>query len=143
MSEKNKEVVRRIIDECFNNGNFKNLSQYFAKNYTFSEPTVPEGKGAEGFQKLVSQYRIAFPDLNLTIERQFEDGDTVITLWRSTGTHRGELFGALPTGKYCTSHGVMISRMDNGKIIEGRQEWDVLGLMRQIGAIPMTIKTAA
>jgi predicted ester cyclase len=58
-----------------------------------------EKRGRAGFQEIVTAYRNAFPDINLTIEEQIAEGDKVVTRTRGTGTHRGELFGTAATGK--------------------------------------------
>jgi steroid delta-isomerase-like uncharacterized protein len=143
MSETNKAVVRRIFEECINKGNLQTANELVATNYSYHEPTVGNVKGRDGFQQLVTQYRTAFPDLKMTINRQFADGDFVITHWTANGTQRGELFGVKPTNKRCTCDGIMITRLTNGKIVEDIEQWDVFGLLRQIGAVPASVKVAA
>jgi predicted ester cyclase len=52
------------------------------------------------------------------------------------GTHEGEFQGIAPTGKTVTIRGMGIARIENGKIAESWWEFDALGLMQQLGAIP-------
>jgi predicted ester cyclase len=54
--------------------------------------------------------------------------------WR--GTHQGEFQGLSPTGRNVTVRGVGIFRIAGGKIVEEWWQEDLLGLLRQLEAIP-------
>jgi predicted ester cyclase len=44
--------------------------------------------------------------------------------------------GIPATGKYASVTGITIERVVDGKIIEARNEWDRLGALQQLGALP-------
>jgi steroid delta-isomerase-like uncharacterized protein len=92
--------------------------------------------GYEAYREEISAYRAAFPDLRYTVEDQLAEGDLVASRWTVRGTHRGELMGIAPTGKEIGLTGITIQRFANGKIAEEWWNWDTLGLMQQLGAIP-------
>ena len=96
------------------------------------EPLV----GIDATKASIAAYRDAFPDLKLTVEEQIAEGDLVVTRWTARGTHQGELMGMAPTGKQATVTGITIDRLENGRIAESRTNWDALGLMQQLGAVP-------
>jgi steroid delta-isomerase-like uncharacterized protein len=135
MSERNKELVRRCIEQALNTGNLNVADEVLANDYVYREPTVGEKRGREGFKQLITMYRTAFPDVRLTVEQQIAEGDLVVTRWTARGTHRGELFGAAPTNKQVTVQGITISRISNGKIVEDVESYDALGMLRQIGTV--------
>ena len=81
-------------------------------------------------------YRTAFPDAQYTIEDQIAEGDTVMTRWSGRGTHQGPLMGIPPTGKQSTVTGMSIGRSEGGKIVEVWTEFDLLGVLQQLGVIP-------
>ncbi len=81
-------------------------------------------------------YRSAFPDTQITIEDQLAEGDMVATRWTARGTHQGELMGVPPSGNRVEVAGITISRIEGGKIEEDWDNYDALGMMQQIGAIP-------
>jgi predicted ester cyclase len=60
----------------------------------------------------------------------------VVTRWTGSGTHQGELMGVAPTGNQVTITGIRINRISGGKIEESWTNYDALGMMQQIGAIP-------
>ena len=78
----------------------------------------------------------AFPDFKVTLDQVIEQGDKVVTRWTTTMTHKGEFLGFAPTGKKATVTGTTILRILNGKIVEGWDNWDQLGLLVQIGVVP-------
>lgn len=58
------------------------------------------------------------------------------TRWTGTGTHEGELMGVAPTGNRVTVAGMDISRIFGGKIEESGSNYDLMGMMQQLGVIP-------
>jgi steroid delta-isomerase-like uncharacterized protein len=142
MSEQNKNAVRRLFDELWNKGNLPVADELIGTNYNHHDPSTPDlGRGPESEKKRVTLYRNAFPDLRLTVEDLFAEGETVVARWSCRGAHKGELNGIAPTGKQFLISGVTIARLAGGKIVEGYVNWDALGLMQQIGAVPATTKT--
>ncbi len=144
MSEQNKTVVRRLFDELWNKGNLLVADELIAPIYVHHDDSTPDlGKGPESEKKRVNLYRTAFHDFRLSIEDLLADGETVVARWSCRGVHKGELNGIAPTGKQFAITGVTICRLANGKIVEGFVNWDALGLMRQLGAVPERVKSMA
>ena len=136
MSEENKAISRRFTD-AFNAGDYDTITSLLTDDYTSHDPASPgEVSGPEAARAEIEGYRAAFPDLTLTIEQQIAEGDYVVSRWTGRGTHRGELFGIPATGTQGTATGITIDRIENGKIAETWQNWDTLGLLQQLGAIP-------
>jgi steroid delta-isomerase-like uncharacterized protein len=141
MSEQNKAVARRVIEELFQGGKLELADELFDQSFVGHDVGMPEPiRGPEGLKQQAKGYRDAFPDLKLTIEDQISEGDRVMTRWTARGTHQGDLFGIAPTGKQATISGVTIDRLQGGKIVETWDTWDTLGLMQQIGAVPEMAK---
>ena len=137
MSEENKAVARRAFEEHFNTGNFDLAQEIFAADYVNHDPSLPRsGSGPEAANQAVRLYREAFPDAQITVEDQVAEGDKVATRWSARGTHQGELLGVGPTGNQVQITGISISRIEDGKIAEDWINYDALGMMQQIGAIP-------
>jgi len=139
MSEENKALVRREIEELFNyTGNLDVAEEVYASGYVGHDPTIPEGiHGVEGARQFAAGMRSAFPDLSCTIEEQIAEGDKVVSRWRATGTHQGETeeMGP-PTGNRMEITGISIERISEGKVVEGWDNYDAMGMMRQLGFIP-------
>jgi steroid delta-isomerase-like uncharacterized protein len=137
MSEENKALARRIVDEVLSQGNLDVAEEIYAPNYVAHDPANPvEISGPEGIKQFVSMYRSAFPDLHETIEDQIAEGDKVVTRWTGRGTHQGELLGIPPTGNRVTAEGISIDRISGGRVEESWFQYDALGMMQQLGVVP-------
>ena len=100
MSEANKRVVRRLIEELWNQGNPAVAEELFTPNYNHHDASTPDfGRGPESEVKRMNLYRGAFPDLRITIENIISESDTVMARWSCHGTHKGELSGIPPTAR--------------------------------------------
>ena len=138
MSEENKVLTRRswlIVAE----GNLDTLedalAEVYAEDIVVHEPDE-DVRGVEGLKQFVSMIRSAIPDLHITLEDDIAEGDKVVSRWRAQGTHQGELMGIAPTSNQVTITGITIHRIEEGKIVEEWENWDALGPMQQIGAVP-------
>ena len=93
--------------------------------------------GAEAFKAFHSAYLDAFPDVSLTVDHVIVEGDTAAARWSGSGTHTGKGLGFAATGKRVTFTGMTFARIQNGKIIEGWNCFDQLGMMLQLGVVAM------
>ena len=138
-AEENKALMRRLFDEVWNEGNLDLADELVAPDYVDHDPTMPEEvRGPEGFKQFVSSYRTAFSDGRVVVEDQVAEGDMVATRWRAMGTHDGDFFGiAAPTGRRVEFTGIEISRISGGKLAETWDSYDALGMMTQLGLVPV------
>jgi predicted ester cyclase len=131
----NKEIVRRAREEPWTNLDV--LDELIDENYEGHDPASPEPlRGVQGVKDFLNQFRSAFEGAQIKVERQIAEGDYVATTWEGRGRHTGELLGIAPTGKEVVVTGQTCSRVENGKIVSEQTEWDMLGMLQQIGAIP-------
>lgn len=138
MEERNEEIIRRFVREIVNAGNYDVADDLFAEDYVRHDPTVPEEKrGPEGFKETVEAFRSAFPDVEMTLHEVFADGEYVAFRATEIGTHEGEFMGIEPTGRRVEMEGTVIHRLEDGKVAETWAQFDVLGLLRQLGAIEL------
>jgi steroid delta-isomerase-like uncharacterized protein len=143
MSEENIAASRRVLDEAFSKGNLDVIDEVCAEGYVNHDPIMGD-QSADAVKETISSYRAAFPDLSFTVDDIFAAGDKVVTRWTGSGTFENEFMGQAPTGeKGDPISGVGIDRYEDGKIVESWGQWDTLGFMRNIGAIPDTASAAA
>ena len=136
-AEENKALTRRVMEEMFNKGNLDVADELLAPDFVVHDPAMPEDvRGPEGFKEYVGAFRSAFSDLHIRIDDQIAEGDKVVTRWTGTGTHDGDFMGIAPTGNRGEITGMEIRRISGGKLVEGWEGYDALGLMQQMGAIP-------
>lgn len=136
--QENKTLVRSYWEEVENKKNFALMDKLFARDYTHHDPGLPPEmqNGLENYKKVTAMFYVAMPDLKGTQEDVIAEGDRVVSRMIFRGTHRGDLMGIPPTGKKVTIDVLAIHRISEGKIAEAWVNFDALGLMRQLGAIP-------
>ena len=136
LTEENKFVVRRRIEEIYNKKEIAIVDEIIATDFVLHDPNSPAIRGSEGFKQFVTSNLSTFPDIHFTIEDQIAEGDKVATRWTVRGTHKGDLVGIDPTGRQVKMVGISIDRVADGKIIESWESWDALGMMQQLGIVP-------
>jgi steroid delta-isomerase-like uncharacterized protein len=136
MSTQNKLILRRFFEEVFNQGNLAVVDELVAEGFVSHNPAPGETQGREGVKQFVAGLRMAFRDLNFTIDDQVAEGDKVVTRWRATGTHQGDFAGVPPTSKAVMVTAINVHRVSDGKIQESWLNWDALGLLQQLGVVP-------
>ncbi len=135
VSAENKDIVRRVGEEPWK-GNLDVIDELLDSGYVGHDPAMPDIVGREGAKQFYKDFLSAYPDGSVTIEQQLAEGDLVTSRWTGRGTHRGELMGVPATGKQVTVTGITISRVKGGKVVEEWTNWDTLGMLQQIGAVP-------
>jgi steroid delta-isomerase-like uncharacterized protein len=133
-AEENKALVRRFVEEFWNEGNTTAADELMAADAEIHMPTgeVVDPDGLKGF---AGTWRGSFPDWHSSFEELIAEGDRVAERWTGRGTHRGELQGIPPTGKRVEVPGSVFYRIVGGKIVEFRGQLDMMSLMQQLGVI--------
>jgi steroid delta-isomerase-like uncharacterized protein len=134
-AEENKVLVRRFVEEFWNEGNMSAADELMAVDAEIHMPTG-EMVDLDGLKRFASTFRESFPDWHSTLEELIGEGDRVAERWTGRGTHRGELQSIPPTGKRVEAPGSVFYRIVGGKIVEFRGQLDMMSLMQQLGAIP-------
>jgi steroid delta-isomerase-like uncharacterized protein len=133
-SKRNQDVLREVIEEGFNKGNYDALDSLYAADY--QEHQFGMANTLEGLKRDIQYLRDAFPDLHLTIEDMVADGDKVWIRMTAHGTNRGPLLGP-PTGRAMTITVFDTCRFEDGKIVEHWGVPDRFAQMAQLGLLPL------
>ena len=139
MSADNKAIARRVREEIWDGKALSVADQVIDANCVnhVSDPITPDfGSGPESYKKLVTLYRSAFPDAHITIDDMLAEGDKVMVCWTARATHKGQLLNLAPSNKRITVTGIDVYRISGAKIQESWINWDALGFLQQLGAVP-------
>jgi steroid delta-isomerase-like uncharacterized protein len=137
MSDENVALMYRWFDEVWNKGRAEAIDEMFAADgiaHGLGEAGV-EVRGPAEFKPFFAKLRGAFPEFEVTIEDTIAEADQVAARWTARLTHQGDHLGIPATGKKAIVSGMSIIRVRDGQIIEGWNNWDIMGLMQQIGAL--------
>lgn len=134
--QNNSDIVRRFITRVLNDGHIDSAGEFFWDDMVEQVPFPGQGPGLNGLKDVLRGMRAAFPDMHWAIEEQIAEGDKVVTRFEWTGTHRGAFLGVPATGRPVRVWGMVIDRLEAGKIKDTRLIMDAMGLMMQLGAFP-------
>ena len=137
MSEENKALVRRFVEECQSRRDLARLSEFLSSEFVNHTAQPPFAPTFEGAKKLHESLFTAFPDMTFVIRDMIAEVDKVVTYKTLQGTHLGEFMGIAPTGKRIESDVIDIMRVAGGKCVEHWHVMDDLGLLMQLGAVSL------
>lgn len=143
--EQNTALARRIFEVGLNEGDADAIAALTAPGFIDHDIHVETGipGGPEDMRAALVAIRRGFPDIHVTIEDAFAEGDRVVVrnTWR--GTHLGEFNGIAATGRPVEITGIVIWRIAGGLIAERWAVIDTLALLQQLGVVPAAVPTTA
>lgn len=136
-TEQNKAIVQQLF-EAANQG----VEAWAAAHAEFSPDLVAHFSGQpplnyEAHEQFGRMLFAAFPDIWYTVEELLAEGDKVVVRWTARGTHKGEFQGIPATSKSAAVQGISINRFAGSKIVEQWSQFDQLGMLQQLGIIPV------
>lgn len=120
-TDDNKQIIRRLYDEGWGQGNLDVIGGIFAEQHTLHWNDLhpsDQQRSAEEVKRIVRAYRQAFPDLRVVVNHLVAEGDMVAVLVTFTGTHDAEYEGFPPTHKVSSFTDMQLIRLEGGKIVE-------------------------
>jgi len=129
MAQDNATVVRRFVDEVITNGNIESAEKYVWEDVVEQVPLPGQGPGLDGLKDILRAMRTGFPDIVFSIQEQVTENDKVVSRFEWTGTHKGVFLGIPATGRPVRVWGIVIDRLEDGRIKETRILMDTLGVL--------------
>ena len=135
-AQDNAKIVREFADEVITRGNIEAAAQYAWEDVVEQVPLPGQGPGLDGLKDIIRAMRSGFPDIVFSIHEQVAQDDKVASRFEWIGTHNGEFLGIPATGRHVRVWGMLIDRLQDGRIKDTRIIMDTLGLMSQLGVFP-------
>lgn len=132
--EENEAVVREFVRRVWQEKDVEAMDRLFTADSVLHDPSG-DRRGVDSFKQYNRRYHDAFPDLEYEVLDVVADEERVAFRARMRGTLEGEFRGSEPTGKSFEAEGIVIARIEDGKIAERWASYDALGMMRQLGLL--------
>jgi predicted ester cyclase len=137
-SDEAKEIIRRWNEEGWSGGRYELAHEIISPNMqVHGAGGQAVGMGPDGLIDLIKTWRTAFPDGRMEIDDLIVEGDTVAIRNTWYGTQTEEFYGIPPSGNKVAVTSVGIDRVQDGLVTEGWGELDMVGMMQQLGALPV------
>jgi predicted ester cyclase len=136
--EEAKAIIRRWNEEGWSGGKYDLAYEIIAPVMTVhGAGGQPVSSGPAGLIDLIKTWRTAFPDGNMGIDDIIVEGEFVAIRNTWHGTQKAPFYGIPPSNKWVDVTSIGIDRVLNGKVTEGWGELDMIGMMQQLGALPL------
>ncbi len=142
MAAQSNAELAKLIYERFNQNDFEGALEYVADSWTgVAHHAGMQFAGKAGFLQFMQGFKSAFPDCVVSISHQIVAGDEIVNQITWVGTHTGPLptpTGSIPaSGRTVHSVACEIWRTQGGKLVSLANYQDAVGILAQIGALPM------
>ncbi len=120
-THENKQIVRRLFDEIWNQGQLAVADEIFAR--------------PDSVKAYIGHFRQAFPDIQHTPTDMIAEGDKVVVTWTAKGTQTGQWHNIAPANKPIEYQGTTVVRLKGGKIVDHNTVWDMLIVLEQLDLV--------
>lgn len=135
-AQQNKEVVKKIYEQCLNKRNLDLLKEFISEDYN----GLLGKKGAAGYQEPVLGLIKAFPDIQWHVTALIAEGDKVAVSWKWQGTETESYYKNIPaTNKMVSNDGMAVLTLANGKVISNQVLTDRLGFLQVKNILPADV----
>lgn len=144
MSEQNKQLVRDITEQIWNQHRLEAIPKFYAEDYVVDyRPYSPIRHGHDAIRGMVERSVATFPDYHEELHELVADGDLVVARLTISGTQKGQWGAIAPTGKHVEFEEIVMLKIRDGKVVWQRGIVDNLSALRQLGVIPTPRQSGA
>ena len=137
MSEQNMQIVQRLLQEVWTQGNLSILPELMAEEtVAYPMPQMGALNGREEYRNFIAVYKGIFLDMSFEIQDQFGAADKVATRWISRVTDAsGDATQDAASGEQLTIDGITLTHHDDtGRIVAEWATWDTQSLLQSATA---------
>ncbi|WP_174615084.1 ester cyclase [Virgibacillus ihumii] len=134
-TEEKKQIVETWFMEAFTKGDLSVIDRIASKDMiTYSQGHDEGFKGRENFKNWLAWYCESFVDRNWIVHDIIEEGDKVVTRYTGHSIYKGGLLDIPSTDQNVKETGIIIFRVNDGKVVEQWCEMSDLQVVQQLGA---------
>lgn len=131
----NKSILLKF-HEVFDRGDLNEAMRFISPDARIYQPGTPGPLNREQFRQVGEAFLGGFSDNHEVFAHLVGEGEWVSSWGTWTATHTGTFNGIPATGRNVNVQVCLLDRIVNGQIVEHHANFDVMGLMQQLGVIP-------
>lgn len=130
------ELATRWMETIWNQKRVDAVDALVHDDVVIHDPATGSASvGVAEYKAVVRALQEAVPDVRITVTETVTQGDRVAFRATVTGTHTGPGLGFEPSGRAFRITGMALGHYRDGKLVEGWNHFDLLGLFEQLGAL--------
>jgi steroid delta-isomerase-like uncharacterized protein len=131
-----RDLIARENEALADAGSFDYVDELYAEDVIVNMTRTGDDQpvvSREDIKALYQEWKTAFPDLDVEVEHEAVEGDTVMQYVTMRGTHEGPFRGIAPTGNEIAVPGFHMRRVRDGNIVETASVAGMATLLGQLG----------
>ena len=140
LTQSERNLGHRWFELVWNQGRRDAIAQLLAPDALLHDGSG-DSCGPEAFYPLYDRLSATFSKIHVDVHDALAEGGKVCVRWTFTGTHTGDGLGVAPTGVTVNVTGICILRVAGDRIVEGWQNWDMMGMREQITGVARSLAT--
>jgi steroid delta-isomerase-like uncharacterized protein len=131
-----RDLIARENKSLAKAGSFDYVDELYAEDVIVNMTRTGDDQpvvSREDIKALYRKWKTAFPDLDVEVEHEVVEGDTVMQYVTMRGAHEGPFRGIDPTGNEIAVPGFHMRRVRDGKIVETASVAGMATLLGQLG----------
>ncbi|MFE4589769.1 ester cyclase [Streptomyces laurentii] len=132
-----RAAVQQLMEHflaAYNEGDPRHLDHCLHPEYRHPNPAVE--RGIEGMRAAIRRWASTVEDLSLTLDDLVVEGDKAVARMTFSGRQVGPILGIPASGRRFSVGLIDIFLIEDGLFAQHWDEMDLLGLHRQLGALP-------
>jgi steroid delta-isomerase-like uncharacterized protein len=147
MTEDSASVIQQVFD-AYNAKDYDAIEALAADDYELVVAASGEKyNGPEGARRYAEGWLIAFPDAKVEVLNVVASGEWAVAEAVGRGTNTGPMQTPMgevtPTGKQMELHFCSVAKVRDGRVVEGRDYYDVMTIVSQLGLMPEPVASTA
>jgi predicted ester cyclase len=134
------EFIHRWFDEVWNKKREEAIDEMVTEDVVGYGLGPDNIVGPESFKAFHRSFVSAYPNLRVIVEDTVTEGDKIAARCRVTGVHSGDGIGIAPTDRTVDFTGMLIARVEDGKIAEAWNEFNFMEMYKQVGALTLDLE---
>ena len=143
MAQEYETFLHRWFEEVWNKQSEAAIDEMLAEDVIGHGLTNAEGnivRGKEDFKNLHRAFLSAYPDFKITVEDVITEADKIAARCKVSATHTGDGLGIAPTNQPIEFSGMIMVKLEDGKIVEAWNEFDFMKMYSQVGALTLNLQ---
>jgi len=132
-----KHFITEYTDEVWNKGNVEAMDRFYTPNYVHHDISRPDLQTLDHYKDWAKDLLAGLQDFHVAIDDLVAEDGKAVKRWTASGIHNNTFAGIPATGKQVSFCGVSTYRLEGDKISESWYLYDLLGLLQQLGVIPL------
>ncbi len=143
MEEKYQTLMHRWFEEVWNKGREDAIDEMFAEDGIGHGLPTENGepiRGPKEFKPFYRKFREAFPNIKIVVGETVSDGERIACVCHVSALHEGEGIGLTATNQPIDFTGIVLVRVQDGKIVESWNSFDFMKMYQQLGALTLNLQ---